>query len=196
MFAMTPCPTGKYCVAGVSSTANCPVGTYNDRTKATASSDCKACPPGKYCTTGRSTPNGNCATGHYCKASATSASPTGSGTNFGDCPAGHYCPAGTGDPIQCPPGTFSGNTGRWLPSDCTSCTAGSYCSQPALTAVEGPCTVGYYCPTGTNVKHPTTFCVAGQRCPEGSSATSACPAGTYQNANRQGICRTCPAGYL
>lgn len=196
MKVMTECPVGKYCPAGASTTTNCPAGTYNDRVKAEASTDCKPCPPGKYCTAGQAAPAGDCAAGYYCRQSATTSTPGGSATNFGICPAGYYCPTGTGDPIQCPPGTFNSNTQRTALANCQSCTAGSYCTKPALTAVEGPCPVGYYCPVGTKVKFPTTFCVAGQKCPQGSTGTTTCPAGTYQNAPREGICRDCPAGYL
>ena len=89
--------------------ADCAAGTYNDRVKATAQSDCKACPPGQYWTGGNSAPNGNWNAGYYWRASSTSATPSGSATNFGVCPAGYYCPAGTGDPIQWPPGTFNPN---------------------------------------------------------------------------------------
>lgn len=195
MKVMTECPTGKYCLAGATGTTNCPAGTYNDRTKATASSECKACPPGKYCNAGSSSPTADCTQGYYCRKGSTTATPSGSATNYGVCPQGHYCPTGTGDPIQCPPGTYNSNTGRWLSTHCATCTAGYYCSQPALTNREGQCPVGYYCPAGTDVKYPTTFCAAGQKCPLGSTSTTTCLAGTYQNAPRQGICRQCPAGY-
>ena len=186
MSVMTDWPVGKYWLASATTTTSCPSGTYNDRIKATASTDCKACPPGQYWSGGGSTPSGSCTAGYYCRASATTPTPSGSGTNYGVCPAGYYWPAGTGDPLQCPPGTFNPNSQSTSSAAWQTCTAGSYCSQPNLSAVEGPCTVGYYCPAGTIVKYPTTFWIAGQKCPQGSSAITTCIAGTYQNAPRQG----------
>ena len=141
MSVMTDCPVGKFWVAGSSTFADCAAGTYNDRVKATAQSDCKACPPGQYWTGGSSASNGNWNAGYYWRASSTSATPSGSATNFGVCPAGYYCPAGTGDPIQWPPGTFNPNTQSTSSTACQTCTAGSYCSQPNLSAVEGQCPV-------------------------------------------------------
>jgi hypothetical protein len=196
MVTMTECTVGNYCPDGASGVTPCSAGTYNDRVKAESQADCKSCPPGKYCNSGSSTPTGNCNAGYYCRASATTPSPSGSGTNYGVCPVGHYCPLATGDPFQCPPGTFNPNSGSTSDAACQTCTQGYYCSQPGLSAVEGPCPVGYYCPAGTDVKFPTTFCVAGERCPQGSFAVDTCPQGTYQNAPRQGICRECPAGYF
>ena len=57
------------------------------------------------------------------------------------------------------------------------------------------CPEGYYCPLGTSVKYPTTFCAAGEYCPLNSVGVTACVAETYQNAPRQAACRQCPAGY-
>ena len=189
MSSMLECPVGHYCPSGTTTPTDCPAGTYGPRTKLTASSDCLSCPPGKYCTAGRSTVNGNCDLGYYCRASAVTNTPSGNATNFGLCPAGHYCPAGTGDPIQCHPGTYNPSTGGSTTSDCLNCTQGNYCSQPGLSAVEGACPAGYYCPAGTDVKYPTTQCNRGQYCPQGSHQTTQCAAGTYQNAPRQGYCR-------
>jgi hypothetical protein len=70
---------------------------------------------------------------------------------------GHYCLEGTGDPIQCPPGTFNPNAGSVDSDACGQCTQGYYCSQPGLGAVEGDCPVGYFCVTGTKVQYPTDF---------------------------------------
>ena len=196
MKVMTECPTGYYCPVGASSITACPAGTFNSVVKATASTDCINCPPGKYCLAGASTPTGNCNQGYYCRTSAQIASPTGTATNFGICPAGHYCPARTGDPIQCPPGTYNTLTNSVSIAACLSCPAGRYCDQPGLATNGNSCPEGYYCPLGTNVKFPTTFCVAGEYCPLGSSSATSCPNGYYQNAPRQGACRKCPAGYI
>ena len=62
---------------------------------------------------------------------------------------GTFClVSGTHTPIECPTGTFSNLTGLSNSTECTPCTAGSYCFANGLTDVEGPCTQGYYCPEG------------------------------------------------
>ena len=50
---------------------------------------------------------------------------------------GSYCPEGTDGPLSCPPGTYGAATGLRNVSECTACTAGSYCTTPGLTAPEG-----------------------------------------------------------
>lgn len=39
-----PCPEGSYCPAGVGAPQSCPPGSYGNRSRATAESDCYACP--------------------------------------------------------------------------------------------------------------------------------------------------------
>lgn len=68
---------------------------------------------------------------------------------YGQCPKGYFCPQGTGAPQPCPAGTFSANEKATDVSFCELCTAGSYCSVLALTAVEGTCDAGFYCPAGS-----------------------------------------------
>ena len=184
MSDLNECPTGHYCPAlSQSGTANpCPAGTYRDIVKGTASTDCFDCPPGKYCLQGSSTPTGDCDPGYYCKTNAEVAQPPDSAPDFGPCPAGHYCPAGTGDPFECPPGTFLASTGNTIINDCDPCTAGFYCDEPGADAADKPCPAGYYCPQGTDTKYPATECAEGQECPEGSSTTTECLPGFYQNA--------------
>ena len=130
---MTPCPIGQYCPAGASTTTDCLAGTYNSITKAQAAADCIDCPPGMYCLAGASTPTADCTQGHYCRLGAEIAAPTGSVTNYGQCPAGHYCPTATGDPIQCPPGTYNPSTGSIDNTACAQCPAGRYCELPGLS---------------------------------------------------------------
>lgn len=48
-------------------------------------------------------------------------------------------------------GTYSAQMGLGYESECTPCTAGSYCAQTGLTAVEADCAQGYYCPSGSEV---------------------------------------------
>lgn len=50
---------------------------------------------------------------------------------------GSYCPEGTDGPLSCPPGTYGATTGLRNISECTPCTAGSYCTTPGLTTPEG-----------------------------------------------------------
>lgn len=51
-------------------------------------------------------------------------------------------------------GTYSTQTSLESASDCTDCTAGSYCGDPGLTAPDGTCDAGYYCPPGSKVGRP------------------------------------------
>lgn len=62
-----PCPQGYYCPEGSDTYTACPKGTYGDRDKLTAETDCVVCPPGEYCDlTGMSAPAGSCLEGYYC----------------------------------------------------------------------------------------------------------------------------------
>ena len=61
------CPTGSYCIAGVSSSTPCPMGTYNDKKGASNSSFCLQCPSNKVCSVlGLSEPLTSCPGGYYC----------------------------------------------------------------------------------------------------------------------------------
>ena len=55
-------------------------------------------------------PNLYCAAGYFCRRNATSATPD-QGDDANICPVGHYCPEGTGEPMNCPLGTFGNDTG-------------------------------------------------------------------------------------
>lgn len=48
-------------------------------------------------------------------------------------------------------GTFSDQPGLASESECTACTAGSYCADTGQTTVQGLCAEGYYCPSGSEV---------------------------------------------
>ncbi|CAN0543877.1 unnamed protein product, partial [Ectocarpus sp. 8 AP-2014] len=67
------------------------------------------------------------------------------------CPIGRYCETGTDVPTNCPVGTYGAQTGLGFESECTACTPGYFCAETGLTAVEGPCAEGYYCPAGSEV---------------------------------------------
>ena len=62
------------------------------------------------------------------------------------CPTGYYCPETTGaDLMPCPAGTYNPITGIHNITQCTQCDGGSYCNVPALSAVAGNCSDGFYC---------------------------------------------------
>ncbi|CAM9393726.1 unnamed protein product, partial [Sphacelaria rigidula] len=118
------CPAGHYCPQGTSDPVTCDPGTYMNNTGA---AECFPCPEGYYC---------------------DGSSPK----EFVECPAGHYCPERTDASIpNCPSGTYSTQTGLAFESECTNCTAGQYCADPGLTAPDGTCEAGYYCPPGSKV---------------------------------------------
>ena len=65
------------------------------------------------------------------------------------------------------------------------------------------CDEGYYCqasvgtnPGNSTPKNATTYCGVGEKCVAGSTAVTACAAGTFQFNKAQGDCLTCPAGYF
>eukprot|EP00347_Sterkiella_histriomuscorum_P024400 403331247 len=199
---LTDCPTGSYCLKNTITPTLCGPGYYNSLTNAKSPDDCQACTSGKFCATSgltSSSGSGDCAAGFFCQSGAISATPSTdpSGNNkYGPCPKGYYCPLSTGAPFPCPSGTFGASTGLTQSSSCTSCTAGKYCNSGGLSAPQGDCSPGYYCPVGTISMRPLlTYCTLGEYCPLGSSSATSCPAGTYQNQEKQASCITCPKGY-
>ncbi|XP_062603182.1 uncharacterized protein LOC134264959 [Saccostrea cucullata] len=179
--AQPSAPEGGMCVAG----QYCPRG----------SSAPTGCDPGQYCDSNMmSAPRGNCSSGYYCTTNSTTATPTGTG---GDrCPPGHYCVEGSFVAEPCPPGFFQPSYSAQNLSYCISCTSGSYCNGSGLSAVDGQCDAGYYCPTGQTVCNPSAYeCPAGYMCPVGSSLYQLCSAGFYQDEIRQATCKECPAGF-
>lgn len=58
-------------------------------------------------------PINQCAAGYFCRRNATTASPN-QGEDANLCPIGHYCPKGTGEPNNCPLGTFGNDTGLYV----------------------------------------------------------------------------------
>jgi hypothetical protein len=212
------CPGGQYC-AGQAQTAvsgNCAGGYYcttrvSSPTPAAGGSDgvggpCEAgtfcpspsvapsnCTAGRYCAADRlAATSGPCAASYYCSGNAQVPQPT-DGVTGNICPAGHYCPEGSGAPIACAAGTFSGAAGNHHVGQCLNCTGGSYCATAGLTQVSGPCLSGYYCQGGDTV--PTAkVCPAGYACPTGSQEPLACRPGSWQPATTQAACLGCPPG--
>ena len=178
------CDPGYYCPAGSSSSTEkaCPAGTYRTLNKARSALDCATCTAGNYCqNAGTSTPV--------------------------PCIAGHYCPRGTINPIPCPRGTFgpldSGNPPALKGStECTPCSAGSYCGQRGADAVTAQCTEGYLCISGASIPTPTdgatgSLCPAGGYCPQGATAAQPCPQGKFNNfegSRTDAECNPCTPG--
>lgn len=165
------CPVGYYCEAGYESPVQCPVGTYNPVTGGTSiATHCLDCPPGRYCATkGLSAPSGDCNAGYFCLVSAETNKPSALdivASRWGKCRPGSYCPIGTAHPYPCPAGTFSDQEQLGAETDCTDCTAGSYCLTRNLTAVTGQCDEGFYCPAGQiEPRNDAYKCTAGYYCP-------------------------------
>lgn len=154
----------------------------------------QSCPVGHYC--GRSelsSPEGLCSAGRYCISNSTTAVPDGSDATGNFCQPGYYCEKGTEAPQSCPNGTFSNSIGLEASENCSDCTAGHYCDQPAPTGVSGPCSAGYYCP-GRDVKPDSEPCPKGHMCPVKSDQPIPCDSGYYQNEDVAADCKLCPAG--
>ncbi|KAF0717142.1 hypothetical protein As57867_002460, partial [Aphanomyces stellatus] len=173
------CPQGYFCPTGSVQPLRCHAGTFADTVGQPT------------CTT--------CSAGAYCDGIATTAAIV--------CPAGYYCPVGTAaSPPACPVGTFSNATGLVNASQCWQCTAGSYCSTPALTAPTGFCQAGYICGPGTTnafgqlASLPTvnaTACTPGHYCLTGTYQPTPCPIGTYlpfSLGQSVANCLLCPPG--
>ncbi|KAE8591947.1 hypothetical protein XENTR_v10018612 [Xenopus tropicalis] len=123
--------------------------------------------------------------------------PTGYTCPNGDiyvCPPGHFCPDGLESHLfPCPPGTFNPITGLSQTDGCQTCPPGMFCKEWGSSAPSGPCQAGYFCKsdfTGDGGE-----CPVGHYCPQGSTQPLSCPAGTYNNLQRQDDCFLCPPGY-
>ena len=154
------------------------------------------CPRGMYCgDVGLVSPSGECLQGFYCLSGASVPNPT-DGLSGYPCPAGHFCGPGVTEPSPCPVGTYLNVTGANSSSDCTSCTAGSYCASEGLPYPSGPCQAGYYCPEGSVIPNDEAYiCTPGHYCPEGSPTEVMCEGGTYENGFAAAVCRECPERY-
>lgn len=107
----TECTANHYCEAGSTTPTPCPPGSFSFSTGNTDLANCDLCTPGYYCSSTGIT--GTCAPGFYCPAGQSSATPA----NY-TCPAGHYCPGGTGDPVECPSGSYQDAMGQTTCDDC------------------------------------------------------------------------------
>lgn len=175
------CPAFHMTTGGI-----CPPGYYCP----TSSMKPLPCPGGTYCEhPGLSEPTGNCSAGFYCN--HTSSIP-----DQHICPMGHYCPIGSPHPVPCPSGTFANNTKNSQVSDCLNCTAGNYCEGDGNEEPDGPCSPGFYCPSGQDTPTPSNFkCWKGHYCPVGTAVPEVCRNGTYQHDEGRENCDICPPGY-
>lgn len=174
----THCPSGYYCPEGSGAGTPCPPGKYFPSQGAGSQADCFDCKLGHYCgTPGLAAPTGACAAGYYCNVGSSVAMPTNP-TYGGLCPIAHYCPANSSQPIPCPAGTFSNQTGQAV---CLPCPPGFFCEAGSDMYENQRCPAGYFCPEGT-ISPGTSF---------------PCPAGTFGGAmmlKSKAECTPCPGG--
>lgn len=130
------------------------------------------------------------------------------------CPQGYYCLIGSandGLKQACPVGTFGNRTGLRTEGECTYCLGGHYCETPALKAVTGLCSAGYFCLKGAKKRTPPDDPDHSQKwfgecpeggyyCEEGVSAATACPRGTFApgivgKLTSMTDCTECTAGH-
>ncbi|KAK9395034.1 multiple epidermal growth factor-like domains protein 6 [Crotalus adamanteus] len=75
-------------------------------------------------------------------------------------------------------------------------------STPGLPAPTGPCEEGFFCILGSVLPNPLTTsqsggpCPQGYFCPQGTANPLPCPAGSYNNLEKQASCLPCPDGYF
>eukprot|EP01135_Chromosphaera_perkinsii_P005913 Nk52_evm8s371 gene=Nk52_evmTU8s371 len=205
--ACLPCPAGKYCLeASINPTGDCaagyfcPTGMTDPMLSITIGSSGdkqEPCPGGKYLGTTGGKVTGDCLTcpeTFYC--------PPGTATPI-KCQRGHYCPLGISLPTPCPPGTFSTSETLKASSECTKCTAGSFCDGYGLQTPRGLCDPGYYCTLGATTSTPPDgstggLCPAGGYCPAGTVESLPCPQGTFSTqagAANHDFCISCTPGH-
>jgi len=202
------CPAGKYCVQATVTPADCVARRYCEAGATGADDDEHGglCEPGYYCPEGAEAQvacsktfycsgDGNfqlvdtCSAGYYCPEASISATQV-------ECPAGSFCPAGSGEPVECSPGTYNPEVQRSAADDCVPCPAGYYCDQNGISDVTGKeCSGGFYCPGGQSSPNPAGYeCMVGFMCPAGSSHPIKCSATTYQQSEQEEECEACPDG--
>ena len=172
--ACTLCSPGYPCEAGSTEAApsdsRCPVGFYCD-----PANTMTPCPRGTYGAVEAGTSVADactaCEEGFLCAAG-------GAISNRKVCPAGGYCTQGASEITYCSPGYMGPLTGQSSLAACELCDAGKYCPWEGHTT-------GLPCPPG-------------RHCPEGTSASFACPTGTFSDVeglNSAAQCSACPTGY-
>ncbi|EDO40914.1 predicted protein, partial [Nematostella vectensis] len=200
LYNNSTCPVGHYCPEGTTFAQEfpCPVGTFSNTEGLKVKESCSPCPGGFYCDELAQTMyTKKCdSAGYYCRRNSTSQTPD-QADNANICPVGHYCPDGTGEPYNCPKGTFGNDTAYKTVDECWNCTAGQHCSTPGQNKPDGPCDPGYYCPPRSSSSKEIE-CPSGTYCIGGNSEPELCPIGTYQpNTGRTALadCTSCTEGY-
>ena len=192
------CPVGHYCPEGTqySTQYPCLLGTFSNLTGLINAAQCQPCLGSFYCgERGLPYPVTLCSAGYFCISGAMTASPLQS-PNADICPAGSYCPEGTADPVNCPIGTYSNETGLQSVFECMACTPGFYCSSPGIVEPTGPCEAGFFCQGGAQNAF-WEVCTEGSFCPLQSVSGSPCPMGTFSNItglSNASDCLHCPLG--
>ena len=148
------------------------------------------CTQGSYCAvTGLSAPNGTCDSGYYCV--------TGSSTATQNlCSSGTYCPVGSYETTVCPAFGFCASSGL---ANYTLCTAGYYCNTTGLSAVSGPCDLGFWCPSPSSSPRGSPsggMCLPGTYCGANSALPTACLPGSYCPLPALSAPRPCDAGFF
>ncbi|XP_031989756.1 SCO-spondin-like isoform X5 [Corvus moneduloides] len=190
-----PCSPGYYCPdpaqTGLPNTQGipckpgyeCPAGSINP----------KPCRPGFYCGALTGEPP-LCPAGYHC--------PEGSWTYNSPeqlCVFPYYCPLGSAYPVPCEGGhmalSLPGLRGS-AEKSCRVCAAGTFRSDPLISAPCQPCPAGFTCPPGSDSYHQQP-CPRGHYCPALAPAPLPCPPGTHRSshfAKHPGDCQACPAG--
>ena len=165
------CPAGYYCPEGTGHIwKSCPAGTFSAATGLANETQCTQCTAGHYCNLPNATTiSGPCDAGYYCRIGSDQKQPTNqSAGDAGICPFGHYCPQLTGDPVECPAGTFNNQTGLVSEGQCQDCLGGYYCDTPGLGFPTGLCEAGFYCAGRSNTSRPAVATSSGGPCPTGT----------------------------
>ncbi|RUS80922.1 hypothetical protein EGW08_011303, partial [Elysia chlorotica] len=230
----TNCTAGYYCqgVANTVPTDQCLPGYYCPGGQDTPSPSEYLCWQGHYCEIGSATPtsclNGtyqlnqgqsdciDCSPGYYCDPFEANVTIPNAGpvVTPSPCPVGYYCPVKTSakQSFPCPAGTFGPDEYYSDISNCTECTAGSYCERDGLSAPTGECWAGFYCTGGASAPTPifdnvnttdnSTFtgndrCPVGYYCTNGTTYPIPCPRGTFsivREVTSPDGCEPCPKG--
>ena len=94
----------------------------------------------------------------------------------------------TDDSRACYAGTFYPFEGM-TQNTCMNCENGKYCDERGMIQYKGAVQAGYYSLAGTtnaSSATPSTKCVEGQYCEQGSIVPTLCPPGTYGVASLTG----------
>ena len=172
-----PCPAGNRCPGNTQSPERCPDTTYQ---RLPGQGSCNTCPERFYCK------NNN----------------DDDAQNPKICPIGKYCAAGT-LPVDCIAGTFNPREGMSKQAECEPCPPGKICSVSGLDMPDKSCTAGYFCRLGVDSDPPKTTansgpCPIGYYCPTSTEVPIACPPGTINDLTKQtglAACLPCPQGY-